>query len=126
MRIDVYLNADALPFQTLTPPETFELDTTTLPDGIHTLRFVAVDVDGVSSERTIRFCVQNGPAIAVHGITQDDVIQGSVDVLANAYSVRIGDEFEPMRIESPVPIPTWAWGTRRTFPVSASIPTTAM
>ena len=109
MRIDVYLNSDAQPFQSLTPPEKFALDTTSLPDGRHKLRFVAIDRDGVTSERVIRISVQNGPSIVVHGISEDDVVQGTINVLANAYSSRRGDEFEPMRIETPAPIPTWAW-----------------
>ena len=47
--------------------------------------------------------------IAVHGIRDDDVVAGEVAVLANAYSSKVGDIFEPMRIETPAPIPTWAW-----------------
>ena len=76
MRIDVYLNSDAQPFQSLTPPEKFALDTTSLPDGRHKLRFVAIDRDGVTGERVIRISVQNGPSIAIHGISEDDVVQG--------------------------------------------------
>ncbi|MFT5350149.1 MAG: mono/diheme cytochrome c family protein [Planctomycetota bacterium] len=109
MIIDVYLDDDRRPFQKLTPPEKFQLNTQFISDGSHQLRFVAIEDDGVASERTVRFTVQNGPSIAVHGIVNGDIIQGNISVLANAYSAKIGDDFEPLRIESPVPIPTWAW-----------------
>ena len=109
MRIDVYLDGDRDPFQTLVPPEKFQLDTTFMPDGPHKLLFIAIEDDGVASERTVHFTVQNGPSIAVHGMVEGDIIQGKVTVLANAYSAKMGDDFEPLRIESPVPIPTWAW-----------------
>lgn len=109
MQIEAYLDDADRPFRTISPPETFKLDTESLPDGAHELRLVAVDDDGTRSERRVRFFVRNGPAIAIHGIEQDDVVSGEISILANAYGSRIGDAFEPQRIESPVPIPTWAW-----------------
>ena len=109
MRIDVYLDGNDHPYKTLTPPEKFQMDTENLSDGPHQLRFIATDNDGVTSERTVKFTVQNGPSIAVHGIVNGDTVHGTVSVLTNAYGSKIGDEFEPLRIETPVPIPTWAW-----------------
>lgn len=109
MRIDVYLDHSAEPFQTITPPETFHLDTRALSDGRHELRLVAVDSEGVTSERRMPFTVQNGPSIAVHGLVDNDTVAGEIAVLANAYGSKIGDAFEPRRIETPAPIPTWAW-----------------
>ena len=109
MRIDVYLDGNDHPYKTLTPPENFQLDTASLSDGQHQLRLVVVEDDGVTSERTVRFTVQNGPSIAVYGIVDGDTVHGEISVLANAYSSKIGDEFEPLRIETPIPIPTWAW-----------------
>jgi len=109
MRIDVYLDGNDHPYKTLTPPEKFQLDTESLSDGPHQLRFAVTDDDGITSERTVQFTVQNGPSIAVHGIVDGDTVHGEISVLANAYGSKIGDEFEPLRIETPVPIPTWAW-----------------
>jgi mono/diheme cytochrome c family protein len=109
MKIDVYLDNDRDPFQTLVPPEKFQLNTQFMSDGPHELRFVVLDDSGGASEQRVRFTVRNGPAIAVHGIADGDIVQGEIPVLANAYSSSIGDDFEPLRIESPVPIPTWAW-----------------
>lgn len=109
MRIEVYLDEADLPIQILTPPEKFQLDTTKIEDGNHRLTFKAFDDNGDSSSRTIYFQVQNGPAIAVHGITQDDCLSGEVSILANAYGSNVGDEFEAVRMETPAPIPVWAW-----------------
>ena len=109
MHIKVYLNDDATPLQTLAPPEQFKLDTTQLPDGKHTLIFKAIEDNGDSSQRHLTFYVQNGPSISIHGIRNDDRLSGEINILANAYSSNIGDEFEPVRMETPAPIPTWAW-----------------
>ena len=109
MNIEVYLDGQDMPFTVIQPPDTFKLDTTKLADGPHSLLFKAIAADGSTSVRETRFVVRNGPGIAVHGIRDNDVIAGEIDVLANAYSSRVGDVFEPMRIETPAPIPTWAW-----------------
>ncbi|HNP65522.1 MAG TPA: cytochrome c [Woeseiaceae bacterium] len=109
MRIEVYLDQDDAPFQTLVPPETFHLDTESMADGPHQLLFRAIDDGNGVSERRMSFNVQNGPAIAVHGIVDGETLHGQVGVLANAYGARAGDEFEPRRMETPVPVPTWAW-----------------
>lgn len=109
MKIDVYLDQSAEPVASFEPPDKFTLDTSTLVDGPHTLRFMATDADGVTSIRETAFTVRNGPGIAVHGIRDNDIVAGEIDILANAYSSKVGDIFEPMRIETPAPIPTWAW-----------------
>ena len=109
MRIDVYLDESLEPVETIVPPRSFCLDTRILSDGPHNLRFVATDEDGVSAERRMTVNVQNGPAIAVHGIADGDFVKGEVGVLANAYGAKDGDAFDGSRIETPAPIPTWAW-----------------
>lgn len=109
MKIDVYLDQSTEPIASFDPPDKFTLDTSTLVDGPHTLRFLATDADGVTSVRETAFTVRNGPGIAVHGIRNNDIVAGQIDILANAYSSKVGDTFEPMRIETPAPIPTWAW-----------------
>lgn len=109
MKIEVYLDDDSTPYQVLEPPEKFKLNSKELSDGRHRLRFCAIEEDGNVSQREVQFVVSNGPNIALHGIRDGDIVSGDVSVLANAYSSRIGDEFEPIRIETPLPIPTWAW-----------------
>lgn len=109
MRIEAYLDRADIPFQILTPPEKFELDTEALADGPHEIRFIAIDDAGTRSVRIVSFIVQNGPAIAVHGVVDGDTLSGRIPVLVNAYGTRFGDEFEPLRMETPAPVPTWAW-----------------
>lgn len=109
MKIEVYLDDDSKPYKVIEPPEKVKINSNEMPDGRHRLRFCAIEKDGVTSEREVEFIVSNGPSIALHGIRNNDVVSGEVSILANAYSSRIGDEFEPVRIETPLPIPTWAW-----------------
>jgi len=109
MRIEIYVDEGTTPIHTIRPPEKFNLDTLKLSDGQHVLRFRAIDKGDEVSERVVSFLVQNGPEIAVHGIRTGDIVSGEIAILANAYSSRVGDEFEPVRIETPAPIPTWAW-----------------
>ncbi len=109
MKINVYLDGNEEVYRVIRPPESFKFDTKELADGHHSLRFCVIEDNVITSQREIDFKVQNGPNISLHGIRDGDVVSGNVNVLANAYSSRIGDEFEPIRIENPVPIPTWAW-----------------
>ena len=109
MKIEVYLDDDSKPYKVIEPPEKIKVNSKEISDGRHRLRFCAIEKDGVTSEREVEFIVSNGPSIALHGIRNNDVVSGEVSILANAYSSRIGDEFEPVRIETPLPIPTWAW-----------------
>lgn len=109
MRIEIYLDDDKTPYQIITPPEEFSLDTEKMEDGEHKLTLKAINDGEVSSVRVMPFTVSNGPSIAVHGMVDQDTLSGTVSVLANAYGSRVGDEFEPLRMETPAPIPTWAW-----------------
>lgn len=109
MRIDVYLDDADEPLASFSPPERFELDSTCVDDGAHRLRFRAFDEQGSQGERVVTIQVRNGPAIAVHGVVDGDQVSGTVPILVNAYGAQVGDDFEPMRIETPAPVPTWAW-----------------
>ncbi|MEO0996562.1 MAG: cytochrome c [Pseudomonadota bacterium] len=109
MRIDVYLDDATEPLTTLTPPARFELDSTRLDDGEHRLRFRALDEHGAAGERVVPVHVRNGPALDVHGVADGDRLTGRVPILVNAYGAKVGDDFEPVRIETPAPVPTWAW-----------------
>jgi mono/diheme cytochrome c family protein len=109
MRIEVFLDDAEQPFEVVEAPNKFRFDSSTISDGKHTLRFRAVDNENIVSEKIVPFSVQNGPEIAVHGIKPGATVSGRFSVLTNAYSAKVGDEFEPHRIETPAPIPTWAW-----------------
>ena len=60
-RIDILLDGAAEPLLSTTPPLSFELDTSLMEDGPHTMRIEAYDDLGVRGTRTIDFSVRNGP-----------------------------------------------------------------
>lgn len=108
-RIDIFLDGAAEPLLSTTPPLSFELDSSRLDDGPHVLRVEAYDSQGVKGVRTIDFNVRNGPGIAVSGIRQNDVLEGRIPVIVNAYGGTSAVHWEPSQAETPAPPPTWAW-----------------
>src|SRR3989475_11021823 len=109
MRIEIFLDDESVPRQTLRPPATLELDTEGLTDGPHRLRVHAIGDSGTVGVEEIPFTVRNGPGIAVVGLSDGDTVRGRVPLLVNAFASRPGEAFEPERAETPAPIPTWAW-----------------
>src|SRR5262245_13127839 len=109
MRIEIFIDDESVPRQTLEPPATLELDTEGLADGPHRLRVRAIEDSGTVGVEEIPFTVRNGPGIAVVGLSDGDMVQGRIPLVINAFASRPGDAFEPTRAETPAPIPTWAW-----------------
>lgn len=107
--IHVYLDGGEEPIVSYRPPVRFELDTTKLEDGSHTLKVVASDSTGQEGVRTIPFEVRNGPGIDVEGLQDNDKLDGKVPILLNAYGGAKEPFWEPSRAETPAPVPTWAW-----------------
>ena len=108
-RIDIFVDGAAQPLLSATPPLSFELDTSSMADGPHVMRIEAYDDRGVKGVRTVDFTVRNGPGIAVSGIQQDDVLDGKIPVIVNAYGGTSAVDWEPSQAETPAPPPTWAW-----------------
>jgi len=108
-KIHVYLDEQKEPIVSYRPPVRFELDTTQLEDGPHTLKVVASDSTGHKGMRTIKFEVRNGPGIDVQGLQDNDILDGKVPILLNAYGGAKEPFWEPSRAETPAPVPTWAW-----------------
>lgn len=110
MLIQVYLDDQPKPVAEISPPDKLKLDTSQIADGQHQLRLVTLADDGrVIGERLVPFQVKNGPTIQLHGVRENEVVSGELDLIVNAYGSSIGDEFDIDRIESPTPAPTWAW-----------------
>jgi len=109
MRIEIFVDDESAPRQTVEPPATFDLDTEGLSDGAHRLRVRAIDDSGMVGVEEIPFTVRNGPGIAIVGLSDGDTVRGRIPLLVNAFASRPGDTFEPARAETPAPIPTWAW-----------------
>ncbi|MEJ2635441.1 MAG: cytochrome c [Calditrichia bacterium] len=108
-KIEVYLDDNPEPIAVYQPPGRFELDTSSLEDGSHLIRIVATDRYGHRGVRKIPFEVRNGPGIAVDGLGENDIVEGKISVLVNAYGGAYEEKWEPTRAETPAPIPTWAW-----------------
>src|SRR5262245_55242074 len=109
MRIEVFIDDESAPRYRVEPPAPLELDTEGLADGPHRLRVHAIEDSGTIGVEEIPFTVRNGPGIAVVGLSGGDTVRGRVPLLVNAFASRPGDIFEPIRAETPAPIPTWAW-----------------
>jgi mono/diheme cytochrome c family protein len=109
MRIDIFVDDEGHPRASVEPPAEFELDTTGLADGSHVMRVRATGGEGPAGIEEIPFVVRNGPGIAIVGLRKQEVVRGHVPILVNAYESRPGDVFEPGRVETPAPIPTWTW-----------------
>jgi len=109
MKVEIFIDDEPEPRHRLAPPASFELDTTNLDDGPHVLRVRAVDDGGSVGIEEIPFTVRNGPGIALVGLAEGESVRGRVSLLVNAFASRHGDVFEPVRAETPAPIPTWAW-----------------
>jgi mono/diheme cytochrome c family protein len=105
--VSLFLDDETTPFASYRPPATVTLDTTTLPDGPHTLRIRAVDGLGTVGVRRIDFTVANGPGISVTGIRNGSTISGTVEFNVNAFGAR--EPFDANRAESLNPIPVWVF-----------------
>lgn len=108
-RIEVYLDNETEPIAVYRPPVRFTFDTNTLDDGKHKLTIKAFSTPNKKSVRIIPFTVRNGPGIAVDGLKDNDVLEGKVSLLINAFGGYSEEKWEPERAETPAPVPTWAW-----------------
>jgi mono/diheme cytochrome c family protein len=107
--VRIYLDGGTTPIAEYDPPAVFQLDTERLEDGPHTLRVEATAETGSHAVREIPFIVRNGPGIAVSGLEPGQVIRGTRHIIVNAYAGGRVEAWEPIRAETPAPVPTWAW-----------------
>jgi len=107
--ITLFIDDDPQPIGTFPAPVSFELDTKKLTDGKHTLKVVSKDHKGKEGIKTIPFIVRNGPAIAVEGIRKDEVVDGVLPLMINAYGKGDQKSFLISGSETPQSIPWWVW-----------------
>ena len=105
----IYIDDEPRPIGEYTTPINFELDTTKLVDGEHTLKIVSKSLSGKEGLRKIPFTVRNGPAIAIEGLTANSVVDGVLPVMINAYSKGDQKRFLIEGSETPQSIPAWVW-----------------
>lgn len=106
-KIYIFIDDDIKPIAELVAPVNFELDTTKLIDGKHTLKIVSKDPTGKEGVRFVPFEVRNGPAISIEGIKENDVIDGVVPIMVNAYGKGDSKNFIIVGSETPQSIPFW-------------------
>lgn len=111
----VFLDDDPKPYGIFSVPINFELDTRKLVDGEHTLKIVSKDTLGKEGVRKIPFSVRNGPAIAIEGIKENEIIDGIIPIMINAYSKGDQKQFLIEGSETPRSIPAWFWVVIITF-----------
>lgn len=107
--VSVYLDGDSEPVARYKPPGRVQLDTRDMADGEHKMRIEAMCDNGTVGVREIDFRVRNGPAIEVHGLKNNEIVDGDMSVMIHAFSGSGNDDWEPSRAEAPTPIPTWVW-----------------
>lgn len=108
-KVFVFIDDASHPLGEFDAPVQFELDTRKLVDGEHTLRIVSKDPSGKEGVRVVPFTVRNGPAIAIEGIKNNDVVDGVLPLMINAYGKGDQKQFLIEGSETPRSIPTWVW-----------------
>ena len=108
-KVFVFLDDAAQPIGEFEAPIRFDLDTSKLLDGEHTLRIVGKEPSGKEGIRIIPFTVRNGPAIAVEGLRNHDVVDGVLPIMVNAYGKGDQKQFLIDGSETPRSIPSWLW-----------------
>ena len=106
-KIYIFIDEEVQPIAELVAPVNFELDTTKLTDGKHTLKIVSKDQTGKEGIRLVPFEVRNGPAIAIEGIKEDAVVDGVIPIMVNAYGKGDQKNFMIVGSETPQSIPFW-------------------
>lgn len=106
-KIYIFIDDDAKPIAELISPVNFELDTSKLIDGKHTLKIISKDPTGKEGIRVVPFEVRNGPAIAIEGIKENAVVDGVIPIMINAYGKGNSKNFLIVGSETPQSIPFW-------------------
>lgn len=107
--IRIFIDDETRPIAEFDAPVQFQLDTRKLVDGEHVLRIVSRDPSGREGIRVIPFTVRNGPDIAVEGLKSEDVVDGVVPIMINAYGKGDQRQFLIEGSETPRSIPAWVW-----------------
>jgi hypothetical protein len=108
-KVLIFLDEDQKPYGEYLAPINFELDTRKLVDGNHTLKIVSKDPLGKEGIRKIPFVVRNGPSVAVEGLNENDIVDGIIPIMINAYGKGDQKRFLIEGSETPRSIPAWVW-----------------
>ncbi|KGO09901.1 cytochrome C [Elizabethkingia bruuniana] len=104
----LYIDEESNPIAELQTPIVFNLDTTKLADGEHTLKIVS-KFDNKEGLKIIRFNVRNGPIIHMEGLSDNETVNGTLPLMLNAYDTGRNQSFIIKGSENPRTIPVWVW-----------------
>lgn len=105
--VTLFIDEDPKPIGEFPAPVTFDLDTRKLTDGGHVLKVVSKDHQGKEGIKLIPFVVRNGPAIAIEGLKKDEIVEGVLPLMINAYGKGDQKTFMLQGSETPHSIPWW-------------------
>lgn len=108
-QVAIFIDNEASPVGVFDSPVKFQLNTTKLQDGQHTLKLISKDTLGKEGIRVISFTVKNGPEISVEGIENDAIVDGQLPILINAYGKSDQRKFIVEGSETPRGVPAWVW-----------------
>lgn len=108
-KVLLFVDDDVQPIAEMYAPVQFELDTRKLTDGEHILKLVSKSPTGREGIKKIKFIVRNGPAIAVEGLSDNAVVDGTIPLMINAYDKGNQKKFIIEGSETPQSIPNWLW-----------------
>lgn len=104
----LYIDDESNPVAELQTPVIFNLDTTKLTDGTHTLKIVS-KFDRKEGVKVINFSVRNGPIIHIEGLSDNETVSGTLPLMLNAYDTGRNQSFIIKGSENPRTIPVWVW-----------------
>ncbi|WP_348797909.1 cytochrome C [Flavobacterium adhaerens] len=106
-KVIIFIDDQVQPIAEFDAPVNFELDTRKLKDGLHQLKIISKDPTGKEGIKTVPFTVRNGPAITIDGIDDNDVVDGVLPLMINAYGKGNQKQFLIDGSETPKSVPSW-------------------
>jgi hypothetical protein len=110
-KVLIFIDDASQPLGEFDAPVKFDFDTRKLVDGQHTFKVVSKDPSGREGVMLVPFTVRNGPAIAIEGLSSNDVVDGVLPIMVNAYGKGDQKKFLIDGSETPRSIPAWVWAT---------------
>lgn len=107
-KVYLYIDEEPHPIAELQTPVVFNLETTKLTDGDHTLKIVS-KFDQKEGVKEIKFTVRNGPIIHIEGLRSNETVSGTLPLMLNAYDTGRKQSFIIKGSENPRTIPVWVW-----------------
>lgn len=108
-KVLIFLDDAEAPIAEFATPAHFELDTTKIIDGKHTLKIVSKGPNGREGLKLVPFEVRNGPHIDIEGIKNESIVDGIIPLMINAYTKGNANKFYIEGSETPKSIPAWVW-----------------